>query len=37
MACTFGTFAGHVRASHTYDLTAQFDDFAFWNILFISQ
>ena len=36
-AYTFGTFAVYVRASQTYDLTAQFDDFAFWNIPFISQ
>jgi hypothetical protein len=35
-AYTFGTFAVYVRASQTYDLTAQFDDFAFWNIPFIS-
>lgn len=34
---TFGTFAVYVRANQTYDLTAQFDDFAYWNIPFISQ
>jgi hypothetical protein len=33
---TYGTFAVYVRASQTYNLTAQFDDFAFWNIPFIS-
>jgi len=36
-AYTFGTFAVYVRASQTYDLTATFDDFAFWNIPYISQ
>jgi hypothetical protein len=33
---TFGSFAVYVRANQTYDLTAQFDDFAYWNIPFIS-
>ena len=32
---TYGIFAAYVRASQTYDLTAQFDDFAYWNIPFI--
>jgi hypothetical protein len=27
-----GYFAVYVRASQTYDLTATFDDFAFWHI-----
>jgi hypothetical protein len=29
---SYGTFAAYVRASQTYDLTATFDDFAYWNI-----
>jgi hypothetical protein len=32
---TYGTFAAYVRASQTYDLTATFDDFAYWNIDFL--
>lgn len=32
---TFGTFALYTRASRTFDLTATFDDFAYWNIEFI--
>jgi hypothetical protein len=35
-AYTYGTFAVYVRASQTYDLQAEFDDFAYWNIPFIS-
>jgi hypothetical protein len=34
---TYGTFAVYVRASQTYDLQADFDNFAYWNIPFISQ
>jgi hypothetical protein len=29
---SYGTFAAYVRASQTFDLTATFDDFAYWNI-----
>lgn len=29
---TYGYFGVYVRASYTFDLTATFDDFAFWNI-----
>ena len=29
---SFGNFALYVRASQTYDLTATFDDFAFWHV-----
>jgi hypothetical protein len=32
---TYGYFALYVRASDTFDLTATFDDFAFWHIPFI--
>jgi hypothetical protein len=32
---TYGYFAVYVRASRTFDLTATFDDFAFWHIPFI--
>ncbi len=32
---TYGTFALYVRASRTYDLTASFDDFAFWHIRYL--
>ena len=32
---TYGQFAVYVRASQTFDLTATFDDFAFWHIPFI--
>lgn len=32
---TYGQFAVYVRASQTFDLTAAFDDFAFWHIPFI--
>jgi hypothetical protein len=32
---SYGTFAAYVRASQTYDLTATFDDFAYWNINFV--
>jgi hypothetical protein len=32
---TFGFFAAYVRASGTFNLTASFDDFAFWHIPFI--
>lgn len=32
---TYGTFALYTRASRTYDLTATFDDFAYWNIDYI--
>ena len=32
---TYGTFALYVRASRTYDLTAAFDDFAFWHIRYL--
>jgi hypothetical protein len=32
---TYGTFALYVRADRTFDLTAEFDDFAFWHIPFI--
>jgi len=32
---TYGTFALYTRASRTFDLTATFDDFAYWNIEFI--
>lgn len=32
---SYGTFAAYVRASQTFDLTATFDDFAYWNINFI--
>jgi hypothetical protein len=32
---TYGYFAAYVRASQTFDLTASFDDFAFWHIPFI--
>jgi len=31
----YGRFAAYVRASQTYDLSATFDDFAFWDIPFI--
>jgi hypothetical protein len=31
---TYGTFAVYVRALQTYDLTATFDDFAFWHLPF---
>jgi hypothetical protein len=34
---SFGTFAVYVRASQTYDLTASFDDFAFWHINYIEE
>jgi len=30
-----GYFAVYVRASLTFDLTATFDDFAFWHIPYI--
>jgi hypothetical protein len=32
---SYGTFALYVRASQTYDLTASFDDFVFWNINYV--
>ncbi len=32
---SFGTFAVYVKALQTYDLTATFDDFAFWHIPFL--
>lgn len=32
---SFGQFALYVRASHTYDLSATFDDFSYWNIRFV--
>jgi len=32
---TYGVFSAYVRATQTFDLTAQFDDFAFWNLPFI--
>jgi len=32
---TYGYFAVYVRASQTFDLTATFDDFAFWHIPYI--
>ncbi len=32
---SFGYFAAYVRASQTYNLRAEFDDFAFWHIQFI--
>jgi len=32
---TYGYFSLYVRSSRTYDLTATFDDFAFWHIPFI--
>ncbi|MBN2554679.1 MAG: hypothetical protein JXA97_01965 [Anaerolineales bacterium] len=32
---TYGYFSAYVRSSMTYDLTATFDDFAFWHIPFI--
>lgn len=32
---SFGYFAAYVRASQTFDLRAEFDDFAFWHIKFI--
>lgn len=32
---TFGVFGAYVRAAQTFDLTATFDDFAFWHIPFI--
>jgi len=32
---TYGYFTAYVRSSMTYDLTATFDDFAFWHIPFI--
>ena len=32
---SYGVFAAYVRATQTYDLTAQFDDFAFWHIIAI--
>jgi hypothetical protein len=32
---TYGFFAAYVRASETFNLTASFDDFAFWHIPFI--
>jgi len=35
MPYSFGYFAAYVRSAVTYDLTATFDDFAFWNIPFI--
>jgi hypothetical protein len=35
MPYSFGYFAAYVRSDITYDLTATFDDFAFWNIPFI--
>jgi len=31
---TYGMFAVYVRASQTFDLSATFDDFAYWNIPF---
>lgn len=34
---SFGTFAVYVRASQTYDLTASFDDFAFWHINYLEE
>lgn len=35
MPYSFGYFAAYVRSAVTYDLTATFDDFAFWHIPFI--
>jgi len=32
---SFGQFALYVRASQTYDLSATFDDFSYWNIRFV--
>jgi hypothetical protein len=32
---SYGQFALYVRASQTFDLTATFDDFAFWHLPFI--
>ena len=32
---TYGTFALYVERDRTFDLTATFDDFAFWHIPFI--
>ena len=32
---TYGTFALYVKGDRTFDLTATFDDFAFWHIPFI--
>jgi len=34
-ADTYGYFAVYVRASQTFDLTATFDDFAFWHVPYI--
>ena len=34
---TYGYFANYVQAAQTYDLTAGFDDFAFWHIPFIPE
>ena len=34
---SFGTFAVYVRASQTFDLTASFDDFAFWHINYLEE
>jgi hypothetical protein len=34
---SFGTFAVYVRASQTFDLTASFDDFAFWHISYLEE
>lgn len=34
---SYGTFAVYVRASQTYDLTATFDDFAFYHIPYIPE
>jgi serine/threonine protein kinase len=32
---SFGNFALYVRSSMTYDLEAQFDDFAFWHVKYV--
>ena len=32
---SFGNFALYVRSSMTYDLQAQFDDFAFWHVKYV--
>jgi hypothetical protein len=32
---TYGVFAAYVQAAQTFELTAEFDDFAFWHIPFI--
>jgi serine/threonine protein kinase len=32
---SFGQFALYVRASNTYDLSATFDDFSYWNIRYV--